>query len=403
MAGPDRSAIPRLTKPATAEALQHLPLDPTDGFVLSRVDGLRTVDAIADGSGLPVDVVLASLGKLAGLGLLAGLSDDDDGVDLDPAHRERIVATHDRLDAIDLYALLGVARESDKKAIKRAYFDLAGVFHPDRFFRKNLGSYKAKMEAVFARVTEAHDTLTHPEKRARYDAYLRDIELTRSYEPPTTAPPEPPPPAPEPPRANVSAAPPSAGTTPSIPPDARTRRDSLARRLLAGRSVTPNATARKPTPPPTSARAPVTTTPAPPRDPLRAHYEARRAALQRDRTLRDELAATYRRQALYEEEHGRPAEAARSWSQLANLLRDDAEAQARAAKALVQAGGDLHLASTLAQRAIALAPENGAYRATLGLVYLEAGLLKNARRELEAAERFSPQDASIAALIKRLG
>ena len=315
MAGPERTAIPKLTKPATTEALRHLPLDPTDGFVLSRVDGERTVDEIAAGTGLPVDQVLASLGKMASLGLLSGVDapppDDDDGVELEPAHRERIVAAHATLHEVDLYALLGVGRDADKKAVKRAYFELAGVFHPDRFFRKNPGPYKAKMEAVFARVTEAHDILTHTDKRAQYDAYLRDVAVTRTYEDV--------PPKPEPASAPLDAEParqPGASSTPpmsvspapvSVPPDARARRDSLARRLLGGRSITPPGSGPVSRGPSSKPAAPASSpsirdssdslTPPRSHDPLRQRYEAQLAAVRRDHQLRAQLAETYRRQA----------------------------------------------------------------------------------------------------------
>ena len=33
---------------------------------------------------------------------------------------------------------------ADKKAIKAAYFELVNDFHPDRYFGKNLGSFKPK-------------------------------------------------------------------------------------------------------------------------------------------------------------------------------------------------------------------------------------------------------------------
>ena len=49
-----------------------------------------------------------------------------------------------------------------------------------------------------------------------------------------------------------------------------------------------------------------------------------------------------------------------------------------------------------------LAPENGAYRRTLGLVYREAGLAANARRELEAALRCDPGDAEVKAALRGL-
>ena len=94
-------------------------------------------------------------------------------IDLTPAQQERVDDVFDRLKTLTLYELLDVAQAADKKTIKRAYFERANEFHPDRFFRKSLGRYKAKMEAIFARVSEAHDILCSPEKRADYDAALR--------------------------------------------------------------------------------------------------------------------------------------------------------------------------------------------------------------------------------------
>src|SRR5262249_28855439 len=49
-------------------------------------------------------------------------------------------------------------------------------------FRKRLGPFKMQMEAVFGRMTEAHDTLTHADRRAEYDAYLASVEKTRGLE-----------------------------------------------------------------------------------------------------------------------------------------------------------------------------------------------------------------------------
>ena len=115
------------------------------------------------------------------------------------------------------------------------------------------------------------------------------------------------------------------------------------------------------------------------------------------------LSETYRRQATYEEKNGQWTEASRSWTRAANILTTDAHVQERAATALIHASGNLHDAAKFAQRAVVLSPNNAGYRATLGGVYLAAGLHKNAKRELEAAQQLSPQDASIAALLKRAG
>ena len=114
------------------------------------------------------------------------------------------------------------------------------------------------------------------------------------------------------------------------------------------------------------------------------------------------LADSYRRQALYEEKSDNWISAAKSWARLAKAEVNDAEAHDRAAKAIVKANGNLHEAGNLAQHAILLEPKNADYRVTLANVYIAAGLLRNAKREIEAAQQLSPQDATIAALMKRV-
>src|SRR5262249_22828767 len=126
-------------------------------------------------------------------------------------HRAAIVTTFSRLDAIDHYALLEVARDADKKAIKRAYYAFASRYHPDRFFRKRLGTYRAQMEAIFARGTTAHDVLTSKDGRATYAARLGAPVPIR---PPTPAPA----PAPSGPPASRSSVTPEARATVSSAP-----------------------------------------------------------------------------------------------------------------------------------------------------------------------------------------
>jgi hypothetical protein len=59
----------------------------------------------------------------------------------------------------DLYALLGVPRDADRAAIRRAYWEKARVAHPDAG-----GSPEA-----FAAIKKAHDILTDEILRRRYD------------------------------------------------------------------------------------------------------------------------------------------------------------------------------------------------------------------------------------------
>ena len=62
----------------------------------------------------------------------------------------------------DLYAVLGVAKDADQGAIKKAYKKLAQTYHPDR--------YKgADATTKFQEVNAAYQTLSDPDKRAAYD------------------------------------------------------------------------------------------------------------------------------------------------------------------------------------------------------------------------------------------
>jgi molecular chaperone DnaJ len=63
----------------------------------------------------------------------------------------------------DYYAALGVAKDADAAAIKKAYRKLARDLHPD----KNPGN--AEAESRFKEVSEAYDVLSDAQKRAKYD------------------------------------------------------------------------------------------------------------------------------------------------------------------------------------------------------------------------------------------
>ncbi len=93
--------------------------------------------------------------------------------------KRRIGETYARLAKIDHYALLGVEATAHARAIKNAYFARAKLFHPDRFFRKDVGALRPKIDAIFAAMSHALETLSDPELRAEYDAYLRHVLHTR--------------------------------------------------------------------------------------------------------------------------------------------------------------------------------------------------------------------------------
>ncbi len=65
----------------------------------------------------------------------------------------------------DYYEILGVPRDADQGAIKKAYRKLALQYHPDR----NPGDKEA--EDKFKEAAEAYEVLSDEDKKARYDRY----------------------------------------------------------------------------------------------------------------------------------------------------------------------------------------------------------------------------------------
>jgi curved DNA-binding protein CbpA len=218
----DKDRWPRL---ADGVDLYALPLTPEDAFVVSHLDGTASESDIALATGLDVTVIRRSLTKLNGLGVLtegngapktdprseptrtsgmfhigpviestaepsarhpaAALYDPtelDEKVDLDLPRKRQVLDTFYRLKTLSHYELLGVDAGADKKAIKAAYFELVNDFHPDRYFGKSLGSFKPKLERLFARVTEAHDVLTRQASREDYDRYLASVRRTQALD-----------------------------------------------------------------------------------------------------------------------------------------------------------------------------------------------------------------------------
>lgn len=190
----------------------------------------------------------------------------EEDVDLTVEQKRKILDLYYRLDDLDHFTALGLTRDADKKAVKRAYFELAALLHPDRYFKKNLGSFKAKMEVVFDRVTDAHDTLTDRDRRVTYEAQLArepttqgmEVLLERALEEARRTSSVPPNPGisaiPPPPRASSSpperdlrarsvmpAAPSSIPVQPGpvSPEELQARREALARKLLGVRHSAP--------------------------------------------------------------------------------------------------------------------------------------------------------------------
>ncbi len=469
--------------------IRKFKLDPMDGFLMTRIDGKLGPKDLARETGLPDFSVTRALEKLEKLGVIeivdpnapppappppvqeqkSAVAQFDIGLlapkydpkeleehaDLTPEQKKRILDFYYRLDDLDHYTLLGITSDADKKRVKRAYFELAALFHPDRYFKKNLGTFKPKMEVLFNRITEAHDTLVDAAKRTEYDAYLAEVATTRGMEAMleramadsarVAAEAERAAQAQAAAAAPVAAAP-AVARPPSVPSaeEMQRRREALAMRLTGGR---PGPRASRP---PSERPSPLRySSPQDAMDALKRRYEERIESASQahanryikageDALARNDLVAastafniatkfapddvplamraqevkneadrvlcdSYLKQAQYEERQGHWFEASRSWDKVAKL-RNDAVSHERAAHALLHSPeGDLHEAAEHAKQAITLQPSVIENHVTLVEVYLKAGLAASARRAAEAASALDGKHAGLQALLKRIG
>ena len=474
--------------------MRSLPIGPEEAFVLSRVDGSTSKADIAAATGLDGGRIDELLDRLVELGAVtfgaakkraveesnnriaseaakiarpvieapvgtsssashpaAALYDPaelDEEVDIELPRRREILDTFYRLDQLTHYELLKIDSTADKKAIKSAYYEIVTIYHPDKYFGKNVGSFKPKLERIFERLTDAHDALTRPKQREEYDAYLaarrrtesldvdpaaamqKDIErVRRELEEQARL------------AERAARAPTRPSTVPPKPVDPDARRRALARKL--GRtSAPPN---RKSSAPPAGA-AQVKEMVA---EDLRRRYEARLADMKdgqvqkyidaADKALEQkdnasaanalriavslapddeglakrleeiqaevsaELADTYLQSAQYEERNKRYEQAAESYKKASRgRLPGRGKILERAAYCTLLAEGDLRTASELAKEAVSILPESADVRVTLARIYLALDLKKSAMGEFERAHALAPQDDTIKDWIKRM-
>lgn len=188
---------------------QKISLTPSEGFVLSRVDGVSTVSDIAAISPLGEEETLRCIYGLVSAGVLdvvgsgaqtAAATAEEDKVDIpmpeaetlerdgdkaaapaapqgptpeEQAIRDDIMARHASLATATLYDLLGLNQNASAAEIKKAYYKMAKKYHPDRHHSPHLYDVHGQLEELFVKTTKAYQKLSDPLARRRYDASLR--------------------------------------------------------------------------------------------------------------------------------------------------------------------------------------------------------------------------------------
>lgn len=80
------------------------------------------------------------------------------------------------MEFIDYYKVLGVDKLASQDDIKKAYRKLARQYHPD------LNPNDSTAHKKFQEINEAHEVLTDPEKRKKYDQYGKDWQHAEQFE-----------------------------------------------------------------------------------------------------------------------------------------------------------------------------------------------------------------------------
>jgi curved DNA-binding protein CbpA len=181
-----RNPVELITPVATP--LVHDNLLPAEVFLLSRLDRPMSLRDLVMLSGATEEETLHIIYSLALAGLLkredwkAGGRDPkpapEPGKD-GPATREQLeVDSHEverfleRVNQAQThYDVLSVNRDVPAADLKTIYYQLARLYHPDRF-RKAAPALVPQLESAFARITQAYDTLRDDKVRAGYNAKL---------------------------------------------------------------------------------------------------------------------------------------------------------------------------------------------------------------------------------------
>ncbi len=309
----------------------------------------------------------------------SGLAGDpatlEEDVDLDAARRLEILRAEEGLASATHWKLLGLPWNAPATAARAAYLEKVKVFHPDRYAGQRLGSFRARLERVFRRLTEARDVLTDdlrraeyarqtapPEERARFEASKVD-DARRARER----------------RARLARQSPLLARAAQVAELTRRGKDALERGkvgeaagdLLVAQGLDP-------------ANAELSAL---------AEEARRRAAAQR-------AAERYER-GLAAEVMGQPATALAAFREA--LEADPRHVRAAAAAArMALAVGDREGARALADAAVRAGPRVAVAHEALGLVLDAQGERKEARRALERAVELDPRLEAARERLKRL-
>jgi len=166
------------------DLFQDINLSDTDKEIFSLVDGKRMIKEIFSLSPLDYFQTMRTLYALLSIRIIdikeKSLPGDDSlreiieepETDSDPAFIKNVEDTFDRLNRTDFYSMLDITNNATHDEIKKAYYRVAKVFHPDRHFSLPSETLKNKLNTIFSRITEAYRILSDQKMRSQYEQSL---------------------------------------------------------------------------------------------------------------------------------------------------------------------------------------------------------------------------------------
>jgi curved DNA-binding protein CbpA len=167
--------------------LQGIELEQDHRYVLGLIDGRRSIEElcvlsdIGDYSTLKVLCLLTALRLAEVTGAktaeevkqavhhLAAGEKQETAAGETPVTKETILHAFNNLEAQDYYEMLGIGRSVTPQEIKKAYFRLAKIYHPDRHSDTGLKDMKPTLEKLFGSINEAYNVLSAEDKREQYN------------------------------------------------------------------------------------------------------------------------------------------------------------------------------------------------------------------------------------------
>ena len=170
---------------------QNAPLTADQKAVLALIDGTKSIEHICSQTGigdfnalkaiyllialrmiepgeLKVEAEKASARVAVSEAVTSAETMQEEGAEK-PATREVILKAFDALKRQNHFEVLGVNATTSNVELKRKYFRMAKMYHPDRHFEPEMSDLKDKLETLFAGIHDSYQILSNKDRRRQYE------------------------------------------------------------------------------------------------------------------------------------------------------------------------------------------------------------------------------------------